>query len=170
MATSVKMLAPNETIWWVPLAGVAVPALPTKVEINAGTNISCAIVAGGTLNPTDPTMDNSKSICDSANVDNPILDQYEGNLTFFRDANPATGTSVFNIAWALFKTAGAQGYLIRRYGQLSTVVAATGDDIESFKFEADWPKSIDGGETPGPIQWTTKFIPLGFMSGLVTLA
>jgi hypothetical protein len=165
-----KLLEPTTTIWWVPLAGVANPATITKTEINAGANISCAIVTGYTLNGTGANTDNSRTICDVANVDNPTTDQYDGSLTFFRDANPADGTSVYNIAFNLFKTVGAQGYLVRRIGQLSTVTAATADDVEVFQFEADYPKSVDGAENAPPVQFTVKFIPSGFMSGIQSLA
>ena len=170
MATRSKLLEPTTTIWWVPLAGVANPAVITKTEINAGTNISCAILTGYTLNGTGANTDNSRSICDVANVDNPTTDQYEGNLTFFRDAVPGDGASVYNLAFNLFKTVGAQGYLVRRIGALSSAVAATADDVEVFSFEADYSRSVDGAENAPPIQFTIKFIPLGFMSGLQTLA
>lgn len=165
-----KLLAPNVTIWWIDAAGVADPYAITAAEINAGKNISCAIVSGYTLNPTDPNVDNTKSICDSANVDNPTTDQYNGNVTFFRDKNIATVASVYNIAFQLFRYGGAQGYLVRRVGELSSAVAAIGDDVQVFGFESDLPSSIDGGENPPPVQFTVPFIPNGVVSEIQTLA
>ena len=79
-----KMMNPNTTIWWVPEGGFEDPANPTAAEINAGENISCAIVTGFTLNPTDSDTDDTRSICDEGNVANPTWDNYEANLTFFR--------------------------------------------------------------------------------------
>lgn len=166
-----KLLAPNVTIWWIPDAGVADPTAITTAEVNAGSNISCAIVAGYTLNPTDPNVDNTKSICDNANVDNPTQDQYNGNLTFFRDKDVTNNDSVYNKAFQLFRYGGAVGYLVRRVGKLNSDPAADGDDIQPFSFESDLPSSIDGGENPPPVQFTVPFIPNGKAAGAIqTLA
>ena len=169
MATRSKLLEPTTTIWWVPLAGIANPYAPTVAEVNAGSNISCAIVTGYTLNGTGANTDNSRTICDVANVDNPTTDQYDGSLTFFRDANPADVSSVYNTAFNLFKAVGAQGYLVRRIGKVSSTTAASADDVEVFGFESDYIKSVDGAQNAPPIQFTVKFIPLGVMSGLFAL-
>lgn len=169
--TQQKMLAPNVTIWALDKANAPADLLTlTDTDLNTlAVNISCAIVAGYTLNPTDPNFDTSKSICDSGNVDTPTTNQYEGNITFFRDANLADNTSVFNKAFQLFKFGGWEGYLIRRFGKLSSVVAAGDDPVQVFGFESDIPKSVDGADNAPPIQFTVKYIPSGEITEIFAL-
>ena len=50
-----KMMSPNTTIWWIPLAGIADYTQPKVAEITAGINISAAIVTGYTLAATNTT-------------------------------------------------------------------------------------------------------------------
>lgn len=160
-----KMMSPNTTIVWVPKSGVVDPYNPTAVELNAGVNISCAIVRGYTLNPTASDVDNTASICDEGNVDNRGAGNYEGNITFFRDANIADNVSVFNRAWALFRKAGAAGYLYRRVGYKSSVTFSVAQEVEGFQFESDVPQTIDGTDGGGPIQFTVPFLQQGLMTG-----
>lgn len=162
-----KMMSPNTTIVWVPISGVIDPLNPTAPELTAGVNISCAIVRGYTLNPTASDTDATASICDEGNVENRTYANYEGNVTFFRDANIQDNVSVYNKAWALFRRAGARGYLYRRVGKKSSLAFVAGDEVEGFLFESDWPQTIDGGDSGGPIQFTVPFLPQGTMTGAV---
>ena len=158
-----KMMAPNTTVWWVTDAAYD-PDVPSAAKLTNAANISCAIVAGYTLNPTDSDTDDSKSICDGANVSTPTFYNYEGNITFFRDADVTATTSDYAKAFAFFKTRGAAtgGYLVRRVGYPSTVAAAAGQKVSSFKFISDYPQDVvtDGG----PIEFTTPFLPQGKMA------
>lgn len=163
-----KMLNPNTTIWWVPLAGITNPLAPTASQVNAGTNISCAITRGYTLNPTDSDTDDTASICDTGNVKTRLYDNYEGEITFFKDANSADGSSVYNAAFALFKSPDVAGFLVRRLGKKSTSTAVAGDVVEVFQFTNDRTRSVDGGDA-GPVQFTVPYLPQGFYSGYVTL-
>jgi|SRR5690606_28514077 len=160
-----KLMNPNTTIWWVDEAGLDNPAAPTAAELNAAENISCAIVTGFTLNPTDSDTDDTRSICDEGNVANPTWDNYEGNLTFFR-TNAADPTSANDVAMAtaydLFKHKGAAGYLVRRIGKKNNVEATADDIVSVFKFLSDNPQDIAGGDE-GPIQMTVPFLPQGEM-------
>lgn len=158
-----KMMSPNTTIWWV--TDVAYnPDVPSAAKLTNAANISCAIVAGYTLNPKDSDTDDSKSICDGSNTKTPTFYNYEGKITFFRDADLAATTSDFAKAFAFFKTRGsaAGGYLVRRVGYASTVAAAIGHKVSSFKFVSDYPQDVvtDGG----PIEFTTPFMSQGKMS------
>lgn len=170
MAARKKMLAPNETIWWMDAADVAdYTAITAKMINDDGVNISCAIVEGYTLNSTDPQTDNTRTICDEGNVVNPTAEQYEASLTFFRDANSADGTSVFNTAFNLFKQPDAEGYLIRRVGKKSSEAAAATDEIQVFGVSSDLPRSIDGAENAPPIQFTVPFLPTGEISSIYAI-
>lgn len=170
MAAKQKMLAPNVTIWWIDKSGVVNYKAIKASEINAGKNISCAIVDPYTLNSTDPQTDNSSTICDEDNVVNPTSEQYEGNLTFFRDADITDNTSVFNTAFELYKDGGAEGYLVRRVGKKSDQAATTTDEVEVFGFTSDLPQSVDGADNGPPIQMTVPFIPSGEITGIITAA
>lgn len=157
-----KMMSPNTTIWWVPLAGIANPASPTVAEINAGTNISCAIVTGYTLGATDSDTDDSKSICDDANVLTPTFDNYEANLSFFRSDLVAV-TAVYDTAFNLFKVDRVEGYLVSRHGKVSTALAATGDIVSVFRVISDAPQDVEG-DGGAPIQFTVPFLPQGVVT------
>jgi hypothetical protein len=165
---SKKMLSPKTTIWWVPAAGLANYLAPTAAEINAGTNISCAIVTGYTLNPTDSDTDSTKSICDNSNTANPTFDNYEANLTFFRSVI-ADATGVYYTAFNLFKTEGANGYLVRRIGKDNAAVAAIGDTVSVFGVESDVPTDTES-DAGGPIQLGVTFLPQGKMKINYTIA
>lgn len=156
-----KMMSPNTTIWWVPdTIAWDVNAPSAALLTNAG-NISCAIVTGYTLGVIDSDKDKSKSICSGANTDTPTRYNYDGTLTFFRDADTTATLSDFAKAFAFFKSGGASGWLVRRIGFLSTVAAAATQKVSSYKFITDLPQDVvvDGG----PIEYTVKFHQQGSM-------
>jgi len=163
---TVKMLNPNTTLVIVPEANVVNPLSPTAIEMNAVTtlNISCAVTRGYTLNPTDSDTDDTASICDTGNVKNRLFDNYEGELTMFRDGNSADATSIYNIAFAYLKDPDKRFYLYRRVGKKSTVAFADGDVIEGFLFLNDRTRSVDGGDA-GPIQFTAPLLSQGNYTG-----
>lgn len=160
-----KMLNPNTTLW------VIDEDLVTDIEnidatlINSSAlNISCAIVRGYTLNPTDSDTDDSASICDSGNVENRLYDNYEGEITAFRDANILDNTSVFNQAFAYFLEPDRRFWIIRRIGKKNTEPAVDGDQLEAFLFTNDRTRSIDGGDD-GPVQFTVPMLQQGHYTG-----
>jgi len=156
-----KMMSPNTTIVWVDEDAVVDPLNPTVAELNAGQNISCAIVRGYTLNPTASDTDGTASICDEGNVETPTYDNYEASLTFFYESDDTDTTSVFLIATELFELKGARGYLYRRIGKKSKEPFVAGDTVEGFFVESDNPQTIDGGDSGGPIQLTVPFLQQG---------
>lgn len=162
----VKMLNPNTKIVIVPEANVANPLAPTANELNnaPAIDISCAITRGYTLNPTDSDTDDTASICDTGNVQTRLFDNYEGELTMFRDANSADGTSVFNIAWNYLKAPDARFWVYRRLGKKSTVAFSDGETVEGFLFTNDRIRSVDGGDA-GPIQFTAPLLSQGYYTG-----
>jgi len=164
-----KMMSPKTTLWWVPLSVVPTfnPEAPSAAALTQARNISCAVVSGYTLNPTDSDTDDSTSICDGANVQTPTFYNYEGNITFFREGDSANTTSDYAKAFAFFKNKGAEGYLVRRLGHLSSVPAAAGQVVSSFLFINDNPQDVQ--EDSGPIQFTTPFLPQGKMALYKTL-
>lgn len=166
-----KMLPPNVTVWWVPATpGIADIDAPDATEINAGTNISCAIVDPYTLGWTDRDTDDSASICDDSNVETPTRKNYEGNLNLFRDANLTDNTSVFNTAVNLFKTPLQPGFLVQRVGKNPNTfpMAADGDEVSVFEFLSGDPNIVK--DNNAPVQAQIRFYAQGRSSnGLVTV-
>jgi hypothetical protein len=160
------MLNPNTKIVLVPEANVVNPLAPTKLELNnaPAIDISCAITRGYTLNPTDSDTDDTASICDTGNVATRLFDNYEGELTMFRDANSADGTSVFNIAFNYLKNPDVRFWVYRRLGKKSTIAFEDGDIVEGFLFANDRIRSVDGGDA-GPIQFTAPLLAQGNYTG-----
>ena len=161
-----KMMSPNETVWWVPLAGLTPaynPDAPTVAALNniLTTNISCAIVTGYTLNATASDTDDSASICDNANVVTPTYYNYEANLVLFREGNNADITSVYAKVFKLFRKPDAEGYLVRRVGYSQDTPAATGQVVSSFLVSSDVPQDT---VTDANIQMTVPFLPQGKMA------
>lgn len=156
-----KMMSPKTTIWWVTNPAYN-PDAPSAAMLTTAANISCAIVSGYTVNATDSDTDDSKSICDAANVSTPTFRNYEGNITFFRDANVADVASDFSKAFTFFRAKGAAGFIVRRLGKLPSVAAAAGDVVSSYKFISDNPQDVVADS--GPIQMTVPLLPQGKMS------
>ena len=160
-----KMLNPNTTIWVIDEELVTdIEQLDADTLNTSGINISCAIVRGYTLNPTDSDTDDSASICDSGNVENRLYDNYEGELTAFRDADILDNTSVFNLAFNYFLNPDRRFWVIRRLGKKNTEPAVDGDQIEAFLFTNDRTRSIDGGDD-GPVQFTVPLLQAGHYTG-----
>lgn len=162
---SKKMLNPNTTIWVIDEDLVTdIMNIDAALINSSAKNISCAIVRGYTLNPTDSDTDDSASICDSGNVENRLYDNYEGELTMFRDADILDNTSVFNEAFQYFVEPDRRFYVIRRLGKKNTEPAVDGDQLEAFLFANDRTRSIDGGDD-GPVQFTVPMLQQGHYTG-----
>jgi len=162
------MLNPNTTLIVVPEADVTDGAAPSAAVLNGPTaiNISLAVTRGYTLNPTDSDTDNTASIVDTGNVQTRLFDNYEGEITMFRDANSADATSVYNLAFNYFKDVDKRFWVFRRLGKKSTVPVAADDIVEGFLFSNDRARSVDGGDS-GPIQFTVPMLSQGNYTGYV---
>ncbi|MGN6721209.1 MAG: hypothetical protein ACTHJM_01200 [Marmoricola sp.] len=157
---SYKMLSPNTRIDWIPASGIADPvAGPTLTELNAGTNISAAIVTGFKLAAKDSDVDNSRTIVDEGVVDTPTAANYEGSLSFYLD--PVGGTpSVYTTAVGLFKGGPVFGYLVSRQGKKFDQPYAAGDVFSYFYFQSEDVK-IDDSDSKSTIKASVDFLPQG---------
>jgi|SRR6478609_2998549 len=164
-----KMLAPNETIWFVPIAAIAdVNVGPTQANMASdAVNLSCSIVTGYTLGMTDSDTDDSKSICDAGNAVNYTSGVYEGNLTFFREDNLADSAGVFAQSFSLLKQP-AEGIWVKRIGKPATTAYATTDVVSWFHFDSDYTQDSDDGDAPK--QFTVPLIPQGHFGVNVVLS
>lgn len=171
MAGEQKMLPPNIRVDWIEAGDdvLEVIDIPTAEELNAGTNISCAISQNNfTAAFTARDTNDEKSLCDSANVQTPTYKNYEVALTAFRDANIENNTSVYNEFYELFKTPLSLGYVVVRVGYPATLPYADGQDVQIFYVQAGDPASVhNNGE---PVKMTVNYFPQGRSSnGFVTV-
>lgn len=155
-----KMMAPNSSVVWIPLAGVVDPTALKASEVLAGTNLSPAIVTGYTLGSTKSDVDNSKDITQEGDVETPTFGNYEGNLTFFR-SDLVSVTAAYKAAYDLFKVGRSEGYLVHRIGYKNSVPFAAAQKVSIYSFTADYPRDIEG-EGGASVQFNVPFIPLGF--------
>lgn len=163
-----KLMSPNTTIWWVPLAGIANYLVPLATEVTAGSNLSAAIVTGYTLGATDSDTDDSKTIVDEGNVQTPTFGNYEASLSFYRDGIGDTPT-IFTTAYNLFKSGRVEGWLVSRHGYKSTVAASATQLVSVFRVFSDFGQDIEG-DGGAPIQFTVPFKPQGQFAVNVPLA
>lgn len=157
-----KMTAPNVTYIVIPESGIALknPLRPTSAEINAGVNITCAVVDGAEFNPTDSEVSASRSVCDVAPDELLTFDNFEGSMTlFFSDITVVT--ALYNTARALFKNGGYRFYLARRIGNGQSAVAASAEEWDIFLFESDLPRNIRSDE--GDYQMEVPLLAQGEM-------
>lgn len=170
MAGEVKMLPPNIRVDWIPIPdGIENINAPTAEELNAGENLTCAITSPDyTLGWTDRDTDDTKSLCADSNVQNPIYKNYEGNLTFFRDANIENNESVYNVAYELFKTPLQSGFLVERVGKRHDEPYVDGDEVSVFQFLSGDPRTLH--EDGVPVRMQVMYLPQGSSSdGIVTV-
>lgn len=160
MADNVKLLRANVTVLAAYPEAFANPAAPTAAELNAQFvyttaetnmvfNISCAITDDGfTANVTDSDTDDTRTICDIGQVQNPTFTQYEVSLDGLRDLS-VTDNGVFNLFFDLFKSADRPFWIITRIGKANNAafLADGSDVIKMFGVNTDNPNDLieDGG-------------------------
>ncbi len=150
---------------WVPEAYMT-PAQamnPTAAILNAGTTVDLSPALAWqdfALGATDSDDVDDRGIIDPGNAVSRGFSNYEGTLSFFRDANPADSTSDYNKAWATFRTPRTYGYLVLRVADKKWSDPFTaGDRISVFRFIADIV--TDDAEGDDSVKFTVNFLPQG---------
>lgn len=153
MATNVKMLRGNLKVVLAYPEAFANPSAPTVDELNNffkyGTNedgmifdISCAIVDDGyTFNLTESDIDDTRTICQIGQVQNPTFQTYEVSLDFLRDKS-VTDNGVFNLAFDQLKGTDRPYWVISRAGVAQAEDFAVGQDIKMLGVNTDNPIDI----------------------------
>ena len=166
MAANVKMLRGNLTVLAVYPEAFANPATPTSAELNDqfvyGTNedamvfnISCALTDDGyTFNLTDSETDDTRTICQIGQVENPTFQTYEVSLDGLRDRS-VTDKGVFNLFFDLFKGVDRPFWIVVRVGGTSTDAFAAGQDIRMLGVTTDNP--IDVVEDNAQVSFGARF-------------
>lgn len=178
MAT--KMMSPNTTLLWMDLTALTTPSAPKVADITAalasavegsmGRNLSKAVAAGYTLNPTDSDTSSSQSIVDEGAGSTRGAANYEGLIPFFREKDPTTNAdSVYLAAYNMFKEKGRWGYWLRRVGKHYDSPFVVGDLVEVYKFRSRLPRTTVSGGSGGDIQFVVPFAKQGFLVTNVAL-
>ena len=166
MAANVKMLRGNTTLLAAYPEAFANPAAPTAAELNDqfayGTNedamvfnISCALTDDGyTYNLSDSETDETRTICQVGQVQNPTFQTYEVSLDGLRDRS-VTDNGVFNLFFDLFKGVDRPYWIVVRQGGSNTKQFAIGQDIRMLGVTTDNP--IDVVEDNSQVQFGARF-------------
>jgi hypothetical protein len=158
-------MSPNVKIVWVTDTTYD-PTAPSVAILNGAKafDISCAVLAGYTLNPKASDQVATKSVCQGSNVKTPTRYNYEGKLTFYREGDLTDTTSAYAVAFAQFALPATQkstGYLVRRIGLPQAGTYAVGQEVSSFKFTSDLPQDVTSTDE---IQFTVAFLQQGQMA------
>lgn len=152
---------------WVPDAYMtpAQAAAPTETILNAGTTVQLSPALSWqdfALGATDSDDVEDRGITDPGNAVSRGFANFEGTLSFFRDANLADSTSDYNKAFATFRTPRTYGYLVIRVAEKKWDQAwAKGDRVSVFKFIADIV--TDDTEGDDSVKFTVSFLPQGLL-------
>lgn len=172
-----KLIAPNETIWFVRSDATFLPTAPTATALIAdltggspkAIKISGAVARGYTLAAADSDTTDDADIEQGANSETRGAQNYEVDISIFLEASPLVNTtSDYLLTEAYLKTKGTSGWLVKRLGYLGTVAAAAGQEVSIFGVEVDNARIVN--PESGAIQKQIPFSPTGFMSLNVALA
>jgi len=140
-------------------------AAPTDTILNNASTVQLTNAIAWqdfALGATDSDDVEDRGIADPGNAVTRGFANFEGTLSFFRDANPGDTNSDYVKAFATFKTPRTYGYLIMRVADQKASVAWTkGDRISVFRFVADIV--TDDTEGDDSVKFTVSFLPQGLL-------
>lgn len=136
-------------------------ANPTAAILNAGLDLSPAIAwQDFALGNTDSDDVEDRGITDVGNAVSRGFANFEGTLSFFRDANPSDSSSDYVKAFNAFKTPRTYGYLVIRVADKKwSDPFAAGDRVSVYRFVAD--TVTDDTEGDDSVKFTVNFLPQG---------
>jgi len=138
-------------------------AAPSAAILNAAIDLSPAIAwQDFALGATDSDDVDDRGIVDPGNAVTRGFANFEGTLSFFRDANPDDSTSDFVKAWETFKVPRTYGYLVLRVAEKRwNEPFASGDRVSVFRFVAD--VITDDTEGDDSVKFSVNFLPQGVL-------
>lgn len=140
-------------------------AAPTDTILNAGTTVQLSPAIAWqdfALGATDSDDVEDRGITDPGNAVSRGFANFEGTLSFFRDANLADSTSDYVKAWNTFKTPRTYGYLVVRVAEKKwSDPWAAGDRVSVYRFIADI--ITDDATGDDSVKFTVTFLPQGLM-------
>lgn len=138
-------------------------AAPSAAILNAAIDLSPAIAwQDFALGATDSDDVDDRGIVDPGNAVTRGFANFEGTLSFFRDANPDDTTSDYVKAWETFKVPRTYGYLVLRVAEKRwSDPFAAGDRVSVFRFVAD--VITDDTEGDDSVKFSVNFLPQGVL-------
>ena len=140
---------------------------PATAQANMVFNVSCATADDYTLNQTDSDTDDTRTVCDTAAVQTPTYQNYEGSLDFLRDKS-VTDQGLFNLAAELTRGADKPLYAIKRIGKSNSAAFAIGGEVSIYGFTTDYPQDIV--ESGALLMHGARFKPNGKFASNYVLA
>lgn len=122
-------------------------------------DVSCAVNDDYSLGMVDSDTDNTQSVCDVQQVENPTFYNYEASLDGFADLDIAA-TGQFNKFRDLFSVAGIPFILGVRIGQPRAAAFDTDSIVSLFDVVTDNPADIDAAGAPMALG--ARFKPQGW--------
>ncbi len=157
----------EETVAWVLDANMtpAQAKAPTDTILNAGTTLQLSPAIAWqdfALSATDSDDIEDRAITDAGNAVSRGFANFEGTLSFFRDANQADTTSDFKKAFDAFRTPRTYGYLVIRVAEQKWSTTWTkGDRVSVYRFVADI--ITDDATGDDSVKFTVTFLPQGLL-------
>lgn len=138
-------------------------APPATILNTDGIDLSAAVAwQDYALGATDSDDVEDRGITDPGNAVTRGFANFEGTLSFFRDANPDDVTSDYVTAWETFKVPRTYGYLVQRVAEKKWDEPwAAGDRVSVFRFVAD--AITDDTEGDDSVKFTVNFLPQGVL-------
>lgn len=148
-----KMLRGNLKVVIAYPEAFANPATPTVAELNnlfvytsnekgMVFDVSCAILDDSyTLNLTESDTDDTRTICQIGQVQNPTFQTYEVSFDFLRDFS-VTDNGVFNLAFNQLNSTDLPYWVISRAGVAQSSPFAIGQDIKMVGVTTDNPIDV----------------------------
>lgn len=140
-------------------------AAPTETILNAATTVQLTPAVAWqdfALNATDSDDVEDRGITDPGNAVTRGFANFEGTISFFRDANGDDTGSDYVKAFETFRVPRTYGYLVLRVADKKwSEPWAKGDRVSVFKFVADIV--VDDTEGDDSVKFTVTFLPQGLL-------
>lgn len=123
------------------LLNTFIPITSPGATANAkwGGNITCAIVDDWKLGQKDSSTKDIKTICSVGQSSELTFYNYDAQMNFLRDLNPADTTSEFNLAATLTQAPDVPYIVAHRLGKSRTTAAASGEEWNFYYVWTDIP-------------------------------
>lgn len=162
--TAIAMTAPT-----VALLNYFINALiPSSPGAKWGGNVTCSVIDDLALALTDSSTATIRTLCSIGNAEELTYYNYDANMNFLRDINPADAASDFNLATTLVSAPDLAYIVAHRLGFSRTAAAASGQEWHYYYVWTDHaiPAVADGDyQSIGE-----SFVPKGIINFKAILA
>jgi hypothetical protein len=121
---SIPITAPTSALlnYYIPIT------TPAATGAHWGGNVTCSVIDDWQLALKDSSTKNIRTLCSVGNSEELTYYNYDAQMNFLRDINPADSTSEFNLALNLINAPDVAYLLAHRIGYSRTTTAAIGQE------------------------------------------